>query len=88
MGKLVSIVTTCLVVLSVEFISGNSCLGQRIPRRTVIGTTDRRGGLVPKYLDSINLGTENNSLKFAMEWQDGPSLARRTITSLSIELNL
>ena len=27
-----------------------------------MGTTDNRGGLVPKHLDSGNLGTENNSL--------------------------
>ena len=27
-----------------------------------MGTTDRRGGLIPKHLDSGNLGTENNSL--------------------------
>ena len=73
MGKLVSIVTTCLVVLSSRVNSGNSCLGRRIPRRTVMGTTDHRGGLVPKHIDSGKLGTENNSLNFATEEQDGPS---------------
>ena len=44
-----------------------------------MGTTDRRGGLVPKHLDSGNLGTENNSLNFATTWQDGPSWAGRTV---------
>ena len=73
MGKLVSIVTTRLVVLSSKVYSGNNYLGRRIPRRTVMGTTDRRGGFVPKHLDSGKLGTENNSLNFATEDQDGPS---------------
>ena len=73
MGKLVSIVTTWLVVLSSRVYSGNSCLGRRIPRRTVIGTTDRRGGLVPNHLHSGNLGTENNYLNFTTEEQHGPS---------------
>ncbi|TMW80232.1 hypothetical protein EJD97_022446 [Solanum chilense] len=27
----------------------NDGLGRRIPRRTIMGTTDRRGGLVPKH---------------------------------------
>ena len=88
MGKLVSIVTTCLVVLSSRVYSGNNCLGRRIPRQTVMGTTNRRGGLVPKHLDSENLGIEIDSLNFTTEWQDGPSLARRTVTNLSIELTL
>ncbi|TMW80461.1 hypothetical protein EJD97_019783, partial [Solanum chilense] len=30
----------------------NDGLSRRIPRRTVMGTTGRRGGLVPKHLDS------------------------------------
>ena len=53
-----------------------------------MGTTDRRGGLVPKHLDSENLGTEIDPLKFTTEWQEGPSLARRTIPNLSTELSL
>ena len=73
MGKLVSIVTTCLVVLTSRVFSGNNCLSRQIPRRTVMGTTDRRGCLVPKHLDSEKLSTENNSLNFATEEQDGPS---------------
>ena len=38
-------------------------------------TTDRRGGLVPKHLDSEKLGTEIDSLNFVTKWQDGPSQA-------------
>ena len=72
MGKLVSIVTTCLVISSSRIICDKNCLGRRIPRRTVMSTTDRRGGLVPKHLDSGKLGTENNSLNFVTEWPDGP----------------
>ena len=76
-------VKTCLVVLSSRLYFWKNCLGRRIPRRTVMGTTDRRGGLVPKHLDSGNLGTENNSLNFATTWQDGPSWERRTVTDCS-----
>ena len=54
-----------------------------IPRRTVMGTTNRRGGLVPKYLEFWNLGTEIDSLNFVTTWQDGPSWARRTVTDSS-----
>ena len=39
MGKLVSIVTTCLVVLSSRFYFWKNCLGRRIPRRTVEGVS-------------------------------------------------
>ena len=72
MGKLVSIVTTCLVVLSSRFYFLKNWQKRRTPRRTVMGTTDRRGCLVPKHLDSGKLGTENNSLNFATEEEDGP----------------
>ena len=48
-----------------------------------MGTTDRRGGLVPKHLDSGKLGTENNSLNFATKEQDGPLGIRRTVTDSS-----
>ena len=51
MGKLVSILTTCLVVLSSRFYFWKNRLTRRNPRRTVMGTTDHRGGLVPKYLE-------------------------------------
>ena len=47
-----------------------------------MGTTDSRGGLVPKHLDSENLGTEIDSLNFATEWQDGPSQAGRAVIDL------
>ena len=63
------IVTTCLVVLSSRFYFWKNWLR----RRTVMGTTDRREGLVPKHLDSGKSGTENNSLNFATTWKDGPS---------------
>ena len=56
MGKLVSIVTTCLVVLSSRVYSGSNCQGRWIPRRTVMGTTDRRGCVVPKHLESKKFG--------------------------------
>ena len=39
----------------------------------ILGTTDRRGGLIPKHLDSENLVTEIDSLNFTTEWQDRPS---------------
>ena len=41
--------------------------------------TDRHGhdgpsqGLVSKHLENLKLGTENHSLNFVTEWQDGPS---------------
>ena len=75
MGKLVPIVTTYLIVLSSRFYFWKNCLGRRIPRRIIMGTTDRRGGLVPKHLEFLNLGTEIDSLNFMMKWQDGPSQA-------------
>ena len=43
MGKLVSIVTTCLVVLSSRFYFWKNRQRRRTPRRTVMSTTDRRG---------------------------------------------
>ncbi|TMW88769.1 hypothetical protein EJD97_018130 [Solanum chilense] len=73
-----------------------------------MGTTDRRGGLVPKHLDSENLGVENRlselhdgsagrtvvgttdrhksfieieSLNSVKTLQEGPSQARRAVTS-------
>ena len=73
MGKLVSIVTTCLVFLSSRFYFWKNRLRRRNPRWNVMGTTDRRGGLVPKYLENLKLGTEIDSLNFVTEWQDGPS---------------
>ena len=74
MGKLVSIVMTCLVVLSSIFYFWKNWLRRRNPRRTVMGKTDRRGCLVQKHLDfGKQLGTENNSLNFTKEEQDGPS---------------
>ena len=74
------IVMTCLVVLSSRFYFWKNWLRRRIPRRTVMGTTDRRGCLVPKYLEFWKLGIEIDSLNFVTEWQDGPLWARRTVT--------
>ena len=36
-----------------------NCLSWRIPRRTVMGTTDRRGGLIPKHLEFWKFGYWN-----------------------------
>ena len=49
------------------------------------GTTDRRGGLVPKYLEFWKIDTEIDSLNFVTEWQDGPSqtLQRNCVSELS-----
>ena len=88
MGKLVSIVTTYLVVLSSRFYFWKNWLRRRIPRWTVMSTTDRRGGLVPKYLDFWNLGTKIDSLNFVTEWQDGPSHAWRAVIDPSVKSSL
>ena len=42
-----------------------------------MGTTDRRGGLVPKYLENLKLGTENQ----LSELCDG--MSGRTITGVT-----
>ena len=42
-----------------------------------MGTTDRRGGLVPKYLENLKLGTENQ----LSELCDG--MAGRTVTGVT-----
>ena len=47
MGKLVSIVTTCLVGLSSRIIFDENLLGQRTSGRTVMVTTDRDGLRLP-----------------------------------------
>ena len=51
-----STVTTCLVILSSRVYSGNNCLGRRIPRRTVMGTTDRRGCVIQKHIEFWKIG--------------------------------
>ena len=88
MDKLISIVTTCLVVLSSRFYFWKNWLRRWNPRRTVMGTTDRWGGLVPKHLDFWNLGSEIDSLNFVTEWQDGLSQAWRTVTGPSVNFSL
>ena len=77
-------VTTCLVVLSSRFYFWKNRLRRRTPRRTVMGTTDHQGGLVPKYLQFWKMGTEIDSLNFVTEWQDGPSqtLQRNWVSEL------
>ena len=65
MGKLVSIVTTCLVILSSTLQFWKNWQKRRTPRRTVMGTTDRHGhdgpsqGLVSKHLENLKLGNKN-----------------------------
>ena len=58
-SPLLACVTTSLVVLSRRFYFWKNRLRRRNPRRTVMGTTDRRGGLVSKHLEILKLGTEN-----------------------------
>ena len=53
-----------------------------------MGTMDRRGGLVPKYIEFWNLGFEIDSLNFVMKWQDGPSQAWRAVTVSSENFSL
>ena len=52
-------------------------LRRRIPRRIVMDTTDRRGGLVSKHLENLKLGTENR----LSELRNG--MAGRTVTSMT-----
>ena len=42
-----------------------------------MGTTDRRGGLVPKYLENLKLGTENQFSELCDE------TAGRTVTDVT-----
>ena len=70
-------VTTRLVVLSNRLQFWKNWQKRRTPRRNVMGTTDRRGGLVPKYLENLKLGTENQ----LSELCDG--MAGRTITGVT-----
>ena len=77
MGKLVSIVTTCLVVLSSRFNF------RKKQAETTEPTTDRHGhdgpsqGLVSKHLENLKLGTENR----LSELRDG--MAGRTVTGVT-----
>ena len=76
MGKLVSIVTTCLVVLSSRFYSGKQA-------EATDPTTDRHGhdgpsqSLVSKHLENLKLGTENR----LSELRNG--MAGRTVTGVT-----
>ena len=77
MGKLVSIVTTCLVVLSSRFYIWEKQAEATDP------TTDRHGhdgpsqGLVSKHLENLKLGTENQ----LSELRDG--MAGQTVTGVT-----
>ena len=77
MGKFVSNVTIRLVVLSNRLQFWKNWQKRRTPRRNVMGTTDRRGGLVPKYLENLKFGTENQ----LSELCDG--MAGRTVTGVT-----
>ena len=80
-------VTTCLVILSSRFYFWKkNRLRRRNPRRTIMGTTDRRGCLVPKYLEFWKLGIEIDSLNFVTKWQDGPSHVWRSVTDSLVEI--
>ena len=76
MGKLVSIVTTCLVVLNSRFYFWKNRLRRWTP------TTDRHGhdgpsqGLVSKHLENLKLGAENRLSKL----RNG--VAGRTVTGV------
>ena len=82
MGKLVSIVTTCLVVLSSRLQFWKKKLAEATDP-----TTDRHRydgtsqGLVSKHLENLKLGTENRS-----ELRNG--MAGRTVTDSSEKLSL
>ena len=52
-------VTTRLVVLSNRLQFWKNWQKRRTPRQNVMGTTDRRGRLVPKHLENLKLGTKN-----------------------------
>ena len=69
--------TTCLVVLSKRLQFWKNWQKWRTPRRNVVGTTDRRGGLFPKYLENVKLGTKNQ----LSELCDG--MAGRTVTGVT-----
>ena len=77
MGKLVSIVTTCLVVLSNKLQFWKKLAEATDP------TTDRQGhdgpsqGLDSKHLENLKLGTENR----LSELRDG--MAGRTVTGVT-----
>ena len=75
-------VTTRLVVLSNRLQIWKNWQKRRTPRRNVMGTTDRQGCLVPKHLENLKLGTENQ----LSELRNG--MAGRTVTDSSEKLSL
>ena len=62
-------VTTCLVVLSSRFYFWKNRLRRRNPRRNVMGTTDRRGCLVPKHLEILKFGCWNRLSELCNEME-------------------
>ena len=65
MGKLVSIVTTCLVILSSRFYFWKNRLRRRNPRRNVMGTTERHGHDGPSRVSRFK--TLRNSEKWVLK---------------------
>ena len=74
LGVVLGTVTTCLVVLSSKFYFWKNRLRRRNPRRNVMGTTDRRGCLIPKHLEILKFGCWNRLSKLCNE------IAGRTVT--------
>ena len=70
-------VTTRLFVLSNRLQFWKNWQKRRTPRRNVMGTTDRRGCLVPKHIEILKFGCWNR----LSELCDGPSQVRRTVVS-------
>ena len=65
-------VMTCLVVLNIRFYFLKNRLRRRTPRRTVMGTTDRRMVSFQNTQKILNWVLKIDSLNFVKEWQDGP----------------
>ena len=70
-------VTTCIVVLSSRFYFWKNRQRRRNPRRNVMGTTDRRGCLVPKHLEILKFGCWNRLSELCNE------MAGRTVTGVT-----
>ena len=77
MGKLISIVMTCLVVLSSRLQFWKNWQKRQTPRWTVMGTTDRRRVSFQNTWKNIKLGTENRLSEIRNE------MAGRTVTGVT-----
>ena len=73
-------VTTRLVVLSNRLQLWKNWQKRRTPRRTVMGTTERRRVSFQNTQKIGNWVLKIDSLNFVTEWQDGPSQVWRTVT--------